>query len=83
MKIKDKLSINPRDMIFGQPRIQLTGNECTIDGLQSIIEYSDTKISVSLGTQIITFYGDELHINSYTREGIIVEGNIMSMEFSQ
>ena len=60
----------------------MSGSECLVDGLQSIVEYSDTKIIVSLGSQIITFFGDDLHINSFTREGAVVEGNIISMEFS-
>lgn len=81
--LKDKLSVNSKDLMFGTPRIEMAGNECTVDGLQSIIEYSDTKITVSLGSQTITFYGDELKINSFTREGAVVEGNILSMEFSE
>lgn len=72
----------PFDYYFGKPRIELSGSECLVDGLEGIIEYSSTKIQVSLGSQLITFWGDDLKINSFTREGAIVEGNIMSMEFS-
>ena len=53
-----------------------------VDGLEKIIEYSNTKITVSLGSQEITFWGDDLKINSFTREGAVVQGNITSMEFS-
>ena len=60
----------------------MAGSECLVDGLESIIEYSNTKITVSLGSQLITFLGDDLKINSFTREGAIVQGNITSMEFS-
>jgi sporulation protein YqfC len=67
---------------FGKPRLEMTGRECLVDGLEGIIEYSSTKITVSLGSQLITFIGNDLKINSYTREGAIVEGNIMAMEFS-
>ncbi|MDD6659208.1 MAG: YabP/YqfC family sporulation protein [Eubacteriales bacterium] len=67
---------------FGKPRLEMTGRECLVDGLERIIEYSSTKITVSLGSQLITFIGNDLKINSYTREGAIVEGNIMAMEFS-
>jgi hypothetical protein len=45
-------------------------------------ELKNTKITVSLGSQLITFWGDDLKINSFTREGAIVQGNITSMEFS-
>ena len=40
------------------------------------------EITVSLGSQEITFWGDDLKINSFTREGAVVQGNITSMEFS-
>ncbi|MDD6620468.1 MAG: YabP/YqfC family sporulation protein [Eubacteriales bacterium] len=85
-KIKEKKNTKakkePFDYYFGKPRIEMAGSECLVDGLEGIIEYSSTKIQVSLGTQIITFWGDDLRINSFTREGAVVEGNIMSMEFS-
>lgn len=83
ISIKEKLSVSPKELLFGEPRIEMSGNECLVDGMQSIIEYSDTKITVSLGSQQITFLGDGLRINSFTGEGAIVEGNIISMEFSQ
>lgn len=60
----------------------MSGSECLVDGLKSVIEYSSNKISVSLGSQIIVFNGFDLKINSFTRDGAIVEGNITSMEFS-
>lgn len=82
MKIKKLQKLGPDlDYIFGKPRLEMTGSECTIDGLKSVIEYSSTKISVSLGSQIIVFNGFDLKINSFTKDGAIVEGNITCMEF--
>lgn len=78
---KLKKKANELDYIFGKPRLELTGSECTIDGLKSVIEYSDTRISVSIGSQVIVFNGFDLKINSFTRDGAIVEGNITCMEF--
>ncbi|MCC8073716.1 MAG: YabP/YqfC family sporulation protein [Clostridiales bacterium] len=57
-------------------------SECLIDGLGSVLEYTEQKIKVLVGSQVITFYGDDLHINSFTHEGAIVEGAIISIEFS-
>ena len=79
---KCKAQKEKSDYSFGRPRLELEGRECLVDGLQSVIEYSSEKIKVSLGSQLITFYGDGLRINSFTREGAVVEGNITSMEFS-
>lgn len=69
------------DYIIGKPRLEMSGSECIVDGLKSVVEYSPTKISISLGSQIIVFYGFDLKINSFTRDGAIVEGSITSMEF--
>lgn len=82
LRLKEKILPADRDYSFGKPRIEMSGGECTVDGLQSILEYSNDKIILSLGTQIITFFGDDMRINSFTREGVVVEGNIISMEFS-
>ncbi len=71
------------DYFFGKPRLEMTGRECLVDGLKSVVEYSDSKIIISLGSRLITFFGDELCINSFTKDGAIVEGNIISMEFSE
>ncbi len=68
---------------FGKPRLEMNGNECLVDGLKSVVEYSGDKIVISLGKKTITFFGDDLHINSFTREGAVIQGNIISMEFSE
>lgn len=68
---------------FGKPRLEMNGNECLVDGLKSVVEYSGDKIVISLGKKTIAFFGDDLHINSFTREGAIIQGNIISMEFSE
>ena len=78
---KIKRSKKEFDYIFGKPRLEIAGGECLVDGLKSVVEYSDTKISVSLGSQIIVFNGFDLKINSFTKEGAIIEGNITYMEF--
>lgn len=81
MMKKIKRSKKEFDYIFGKPRLEIAGGECLVDGLKSVVEYSDTKISVSLGSQIIVFNGFDLKINSFTKEGAIIEGNITYMEF--
>lgn len=78
---KAKQKHSELDYFFGKPRLEMTGSECLVDGLKSVIEYSDTKISVSLGSQIIVFNGFDLKINSFTRDGAIIEGDITYLEF--
>lgn len=82
MKKRKKDKSKPFDWYFGKPRLEIAGSECLVDGLDSVIEYSPTKIQVALGSQIITFNGYDLKINSFTHEGAVVKGDILSMEFS-
>ena len=64
------------------PRIEIVvGRECVVDGLQSIVEYTDDKIKIDLGKYVATFIGDGLYIGSFSREGAVVEGTIMGLEF--
>ena len=67
-----------------QPHNEILGNsQCVVDGLKGIVEYTREKITVNLGKYFVTFMGDGLGINSFSPEGAIVEGNIISLEFSQ
>ena len=49
-KKTEKENKSPLDYYFGKPRIEMAGSECLVDGLEKIIEYSNTKITVSLGS---------------------------------
>lgn len=73
----------PVEYYTGEPHLELCGNsECIVDGLKSILEYSADKIKLNIGKRAITFLGQDLEINSFTPEGAVVRGFIMSMEFT-
>ncbi|MBR6391878.1 MAG: YabP/YqfC family sporulation protein [Eubacterium sp.] len=64
------------------PRLELCGNSrCVVEGLKGIVEYTKGKIKIDLGKFSVCFFGDDLYINSFTREGATVEGTIISLEF--
>lgn len=66
-----------------EPHIEILGNtRCVVDGLKGIIEYTSDRIKINLGKSIVTFSGDDLYIDSFSQEGAVVEGTIISMEFS-
>lgn len=71
----------PVNYCTGQPRLELLGNECLVDGLEGILEYTPERIKLAVGKQEITFIGDNLHINSFSRQGAVIEGFIITMEF--
>lgn len=73
----------PTEYFTGEPHLELYGNmQCVVDGLKSVLEYSSEKIKLNIGKKSVTFHGEGLHIDSFTPEGAIVEGFIMSLEFS-
>lgn len=73
----------PVEYYTGKPRIEFYGNdECVVDGLKSIIKYSADEIILNVGKIAVKFLGSDLHINSFSPEGAVVNGFIMSMEFS-
>ena len=66
----------------GSPRLEFVGNgECVVDGLKGILEFTNDRIKIDLGKYAVTFIGDELYINSFSRDGAVVEGTIISAEF--
>ena len=65
-----------------EPRIEISGcRECLIDGLKSISEYTEDKIKIDLGKYSVCIVGDGLCINSFSSEGAVVEGTVMTVEF--
>ncbi|MBE6719613.1 MAG: hypothetical protein E7571_03015 [Ruminococcaceae bacterium] len=79
------MAVKNRDSMIeytAKPHIEIIGNnECVVDGLKSILEYTKDKIRIDLGKYSVTFFGDELYINSFSHEGAVVEGTIIGMEF--
>lgn len=73
----------PLEYYNGTGHIEIIGNcECVVDGLKSIVEYSSEKIRLNIGRRTVTFLGCNLHIGSFTGDGAVIEGEILSMEFS-
>ena len=73
----------PIEYYTGEPHLEMIGNfECVVDGLKSIIEYSSDKIKLNIGKRAVTFNGEDLHINSFTPQGAVVQGVILSVDFS-
>lgn len=72
----------PLDYFTGKPRLEILGAECLVDGLEGILEYTPQRIRLRVGKQEITFVGDALFINSFCHQGAVIEGQIITMEFS-
>lgn len=78
MKKKDRDSIVT---VTREPHLELIGcSECVVDGLKGILEYGDDRIKINLGKYYATIFGDGLYIDSFSYEGAVIRGTIVSVE---
>ncbi len=59
-----------------------SGREVLIEGCRGILEYSDTKIQVSVGRQSVIINGNELTVRNMFTHMIVIIGHISSVEYS-
>lgn len=77
----ESLSI-PKDVIAGQPMIQLNGNHSIrVVNYRSVEEYTTELIRLSLGKKHMEICGKQLLIESLRKEEIIIVGNILNISF--
>ena len=77
-------SIEEPAVAFLSPvRVELLGNrQAVVEGCRGIIEYSDSCIRLSTPRLILKFTGTGLEIKALTDTSAIVEGTILSVEYS-
>lgn len=77
----ESLSI-PKDVIAGQPVINLTGNHCIrVCNYRSVAEYTTECVKLSIGKKSMVICGTGLLIESLRKEEIIIVGNISTISF--
>ena len=73
----------PAAAFLSQGRVELLGNrQAVVEGCRGIIEYSDSCIRLSTPRLILKFTGTGLEIKALTDTSAIVEGTILSVEYS-
>lgn len=73
----------PAAAFLSQVRVELLGNrQAVVEGCLGIIEYSDSCIRLSTPRLILKFTGTGLEIKALTDTSAIVEGTILSVEYS-
>lgn len=70
-------------VLSNMPHIEMEGNrEIIVDGCKGILVYETDKIKINASGVVMGVSGDELNIRAYADEQIIINGNILSMDFS-
>ncbi len=68
---------------FGCTEISVTDNRrAIIDGAKGIIEYTPCCVRLNIGKLCLRFCGEGLCIKTLSDDKIVVEGTIISMDFS-
>lgn len=72
----------PNEVIFNLPVITVTGRGgIDIENYKSILEYSDTSVSVNTSAGILYVEGEKLELKAVTAEYISVKGRVKGLEF--
>ncbi len=78
-QIKNKLLA---EMFVDEPRIEMAGNrEIIIDGCKGVVEYTENNIRISLGENVLSLSGDNLLIQSFDNDVVIINGQISDIDF--
>ena len=79
MKKDERTDISERAL---PPRIELCSNTfCCVEGIKKILDCSEKCIKFNLGKRNAVFCGDSLYIRSFSSDGAVIEGIIVSLEF--
>lgn len=73
----------PPNVCAGESLVEVCGaGRCAVEGIEHICEYSPGKIVLELHRRTLTIHGADLFIRSFTAFGAVVEGTIISIDFS-
>ena len=71
----------PRDVVFGDFIITLTGNcEAYIENYRGIVSYDENKISIQGNHVVLNICGCDLEVDFYSQESMKIKGKIKKLE---
>ncbi len=72
----------PVEGLCGVPVVLCKGTlELTAEGCRSILEYSDTRIRLSMGREKLTIGGEGLSLSEFHRDCLTVRGKIAMLQW--
>jgi len=84
-KLKEKVAEIlelPKEVVMDLPKITMFGDRnLLVENYKGIIEYDDNRIRVNTGRGIIKVTGEKLMIKEITLEDLMIDGDIVSLEF--
>ncbi len=72
----------PKEIMLNVPKLTLLGNkDLIIENYKGIVEYEENRVRVNTAIGVIKITGSNLTIREITSEDIMVNGEIISLEF--
>lgn len=79
--MREKRKKPPKPSYYG-PQIEFRDNkQVVVDGCKRIIEYEPETIKLHVGGYNIRINGSELALKTLSEKTVMIEGNIMGLEF--
>lgn len=64
-------------------KIEIYSNkQAVIDGCKGVIDYTSESVTLNCGNGTVLFLGSDFSISSYLENGLVLTGNISSLEFN-
>lgn len=73
----------PSGEFYRLPDLELRGGCVLTDGCRRVLDFTPNKLCLDMGESVITFYGDDLRIESLAGKRLVIEGRVARMEFSR
>jgi len=81
--IADTLEL-PASTFYSLSHIEILSNkEIYVEGYKGMLEYDQNTMRLLCDNLIIKITGDGLYIKCYTPDGVVISGQIISVEFSK
>ena len=72
----------PKEVILDIPKLKVVGNnEVGIENHKGIVEYNSNIIRMNTTIGIIKITGLNLHLKEVSHDGVIIAGEIISLEY--
>ena len=72
----------PGAQIYPQPEIEQRTGRIVTDGCRRVLDFAPQKITLDVGSTVITFYGTALRIESLNGKRLTVAGRVARIDFA-
>ena len=72
----------PKEDFYRLPELEIRGGVILTEGCRKILDFEPQKLCLDMGRFVVTFYGDELRIESLNGKRAAVAGRVERIDFT-